>query len=50
MRNFVIQSGEVKLDVEFATEEWIDLAALLVLPDAGYRVHVIREPESPPAN
>ena len=31
--------------LEFPNEDWLDVAAILYLPPAGFRVHVIRGPE-----
>ena len=42
--DFELRSGETRRFYEFASDEWVDMAALLVLPREGYRVHVIQEP------
>jgi hypothetical protein len=44
MGGFEIRFGNQRPNyLEFATEGWLDVAAILYLPPAGFRVHVIRE-------
>jgi hypothetical protein len=41
-----VQMNQSVLEMEFPSEDWIAFAALLLLPPAGYRVHVIRESQT----
>jgi hypothetical protein len=37
-----VSVGGEKIELEFPSDDWLGISCLMLLPPAGYRVHVIR--------